>query len=289
MVGPMRQVTIVVAFAVGLQALQASELDTVLRIAADYIFTYEREITAVSGEEDYVQRVPTFQSVQPGFSGSAESFRLRRLRSNLVLIAESTTGWVEFRDVFEVDGRPVRDRDERLVRLFATASSDQHGQAARIVEESARFNLNPPNVRLHRTLNVPMTALRFLRAANQSRSTFELRGKERHNGRSVVVVRFREQAMPRLIGSNEASAAKGSFWIDEQTGAVIRSELELIHQRVAAKLTVEYAEHPTIKLWLPASMEEVYTITSGGSATIFGKASYTNFKRFKVETSATVK
>jgi hypothetical protein len=286
----MRQLTLVLALTMGLPLLGQSELEAVLRTAADYIAQYEREITAVSAEEDYVQRVPTHEGgSRPGVAGPTESLTIRRLRSHLVLIAEPATGWVEFRDVFEVDGTPVRDRQERLVRLFLTPGNDQQGQAARIVQESARFNLSPPRATFRRTLNVPMTALRFLRAANQPRSTFELRGTERQNGRTLLAVRFKEQGMPRLIGSNEGSAAHGSFWIDSKTGAVAKSEIEMIHQRVAAKLTVKYAEHPTAKLWLPVSMEEVYTLAGGQASTVFGQATYANVKRFRVETSTNIK
>jgi hypothetical protein len=274
----MRQVAIALLFTIGLQIVPASELDAVLQRAADYIATYEREITAVSADEDYDQRIPIEK-------------KQRRLRSHLVLVDEPATGWVEFRDVFEVDGKPVRDREERLVRLFLTPRNDQLIQAAQIVEESARFNISPGRGTFRRTLNVPMTALRFLRAANQSRSTFELHGKDRQNGRSILVVRFKEQAMPRLIASNEGSPAKGQFWIDSTTGAVIRSELEMIHDRVAGKLTVKYADHATVKLWLPEWMDEVYTFGTVGlrNATIYSHATYANFKRFKVETSTTLK
>ena len=46
--------------------------------------------------------------------------------------------WVGYRDTFEVDGKPVRDRDERLERLLSDGAV---GQAARIAEQNARFNL----------------------------------------------------------------------------------------------------------------------------------------------------
>src|SRR5262245_37143557 len=125
-----RQLTIVLAVAMGLPIPRQSELNAALRAAADYIANYEQAITAVSAEEEYDQRIPGER-------------KQRRLRSHLVLIAEPASGWIEFRDVFEVDGKPVRDREERLVRLFLTPSTDQQIQAAQIVQESARFNISP--------------------------------------------------------------------------------------------------------------------------------------------------
>lgn len=278
---------LVLALTMGL-LLRQPDLATVLQTAGDYLARYEQEITAISGDEDYVQRTDVDLGDRPGVSGSRTALNIRRLRSHLVLIAEPSSGWVELRDVFEVDGSPIRDREERLVNLFRSTANDQRAQASRIVEESARFNLNPQGRVLRRTLNVPMTALRFLRAANQPRSTFERRGTERQDGRDLMVVRFTEHATPRLIGSDEGSPARGSFWIDVKTGAVTKSEIELNHARVAAKLVVKYAEHATAKLWLPVSMEETYVVARGADA-VYGNATYSNFKRFRVDTSSDLK
>ena len=46
-----------------------------------------------------------------------------RLRSDLLLVkTEADEGWVSFRDVYDVDGAPVRDRDDRLKKLFLEPS-----------------------------------------------------------------------------------------------------------------------------------------------------------------------
>lgn len=84
----------------------------------------------------------------------------------------------------------------------------------RIVDEGARFNLSPRRFAFNRTLNVPMTALRFLRRQNQNRSTFRVDRVEP----SRVVLRFEEEATPRLIGSEDGAPASGSFSIDPRLG-----------------------------------------------------------------------
>ena len=83
-------------------------------------------------------------------------------------------GWVELRDVAASDGVPVRDREARLEALFTKPNSDRLKQAQGIVAEGARFNLDPAEIRLNRTINLPLTALRFLRAADQHRSSFRV-------------------------------------------------------------------------------------------------------------------
>jgi hypothetical protein len=253
-----------------LNTQSAPQLESTLRAAAKYLEQYEREVTAVIAQEDYEQRV-------------LSEARVRRLRSDMLIVAVEHAGWVELRDTFEVDGTRVRDRDERISKLFMKPNPDAIQQAQRIAAEGARFNISPRTFPLNRTLNVPLTALRFLRGPNQDRSTFQLdRGEP-----SRIILRFKEHAKPRLIASDDGSAATGSFTIEPTSGRVLGSELQLVTRRVSGKFSVVYAEQPALKLWLPASMTESYTF-GGASAMLDGRATYSNFRMFRVETSTVI-
>jgi hypothetical protein len=245
-------------------------LESVLTAAGRYIEQYERDVTAVIAQEDYLQRV-------------LSEARVRRLRSDMLILAVEHAGWVELRDTFEVDGNRVRDRDERIAKLFMKPNPDALEQARRIASEGARFNISPRTFSLNRTLNVPLTALRFLRRPNQGRSTFQLDRVEP----SRIILKFKEQAKPRLISSDDGSAATGSFTIEPMSGRVLESELQLVTRRVSGKFSVVYAEQPALKLWLPASMTESYSF-GGASATLSGRATYSNFRMFRVETSTVI-
>jgi hypothetical protein len=105
----------------------------------------------------------------------------RELKSDLLLVKLGDENfWMQFRDVFEVDRKPVRDRDQRLAKLFIEAKADARTQADSIQQESARYNLGP----LMRTINVPIMALLFSSArcsqahirARQGRKRQTLRG-----------------------------------------------------------------------------------------------------------------
>ncbi len=246
------------------------DLESALRAAARYLAQYERDVTAVIAQEDYLQRV-------------LSEARSRRLRSDILIIAQEHAGWVELRDTFEVDERPVRDRDERIAKLFMKPNPNAFQQARRIVVEGARFNISPRTFPLDRTLNVPLTALRFLRGPNQHRSTFQLDRVEP----SRIVLKFKEQASPRLIATDDGAAATGSFAIEPISGRVLESEFQLVTRRVAARFIVVYAEQPALKLWLPASMTESYMF-GGASASMDGRATYSNFRMFRVETSTVI-
>jgi VWFA-related protein len=245
---------------------------SILRAAGAYLDQFERDVSAIVAEEDYLQRIPaTGQS--------------RRLRSDMLVIVDGTTGWVAFRDVFEVDGRPVRDRDERLAKLFLKPDANTMSQVRRVVEESTRFNLNPPRGGVNRTINQPFLALKFLRAVNQERSTFTVDSSSRGGEPGSVRLTFVVSAKPRLIASPDRAAAHGSFRIDPQTGRVFASELSIETVGTRATIRVRYAEQPKLALWLPVSMDESYGLLAG----IEGHATYSNFRRFQVETNETIK
>ena len=268
---------------------QDADLDELLRRAGAYIADYERRIPGVVSEEDYVQL-----GELEGWSG-AGSIQQRRLRSDVAVIAVPEVGWAYFRDVYEVDGRPVRDREERLTRLFLTPGQESLSQARRIVEESARFNLNMAGSVLVRTVNNPMMALRFLRARNQSRSRFSLEGTTTIDGVRAVVLRFKEDTLPRLIMSGDDAAAGGRFWIEPESGRFVRSELafETTNQKesttVRSVVRVRFADVDDAGLWVPVEMNEEHRASGRGAIRFTGRATYGKVRTFRVEVETIIK
>ena len=72
----------------------------------------------------------------------------------------------------------VRDRDDRLRRLFLEPGEDIWGQVQAIQDEGARHNLGI----VERNINVPLFLLRFLQAENRPRFSFRLAGKRKVAG-----------------------------------------------------------------------------------------------------------
>ena len=77
---------------------------------------YERTFVGVVAEETYRQEVRIAGGTDlRGFPVEARAQR-RDLKSDVLLVrAPAGDRWIQFRDVFEVDGKPVRDRAERLI------------------------------------------------------------------------------------------------------------------------------------------------------------------------------
>jgi hypothetical protein len=211
----------------------------ILERAARYVVGYEESFRNVVAEEIYSQsvfvgtplvaRLPAVPYA-PGLRPTApaplldKSYRRRRTRAELVFVRlTGDVPWSLFRDVFEVDGWKVRDRERRLETLFQQPSPSALTQARRIVEESQRYNIGGAA----RTINVPTMPLVFLHPRNQSRFSFAKGGQRWIKGVAALEIRFEEVARPTVVttSSGDPLAAHGSFWIDSSRGAVLRTEV----------------------------------------------------------------
>jgi hypothetical protein len=208
----------------------------------------------------------------------------------VVVVHTGDVGWIGFRDVFEVDGQPVRNREDRLQQLFLDAGPDALARARALADESARFNLGG----VQRNLNYPTMALLFLREAHQGRSRFSRGDSERVNGVIAWSLRFQETARPTLIGSGAGDVvASGEFWIEPDTGRVRRSRLRVEEERASGTIDVVYNAWPGLDVLMPVSMEERTTVrgcdpgsgtvSARGVETIQGEAQYSNVRQFTVD------
>ena len=109
-------------------------LATVLERAGQYVRRLDRDWSGVVAEESYSQESTTTPRFGPPVRAS------RDLKSDVLLVlADVGDRDVAFRDVFEVDGNAVRDRDDRLARLFLDKAPSASEQLQRIRAESARY------------------------------------------------------------------------------------------------------------------------------------------------------
>ena len=246
-----------------------------------YVHDYERAFAAIVAREDYLQQTR-------GLDGMDTS---RELTSDVALV-RADDEWMVFRDVYRVDGRPVRDRDGRLADLFLQAPGDVLPRAKRIADESARYNLGE----IPRTLNTPTQVLRFLRPENQRRSSFKLEGQRSVSGRHVIAIRFDERQTPRLIYTRDDAAASGQVWVQPETGAIVRTELRLSSEGTSVLLLVDFALEPKLGMWVPDRMTETYQVegrrargTGSARLQIGATATYSDYRQFTVDTKTIIR
>ena len=169
--------------------------------------------------------------------------RKRVLTSDYVLLREpGAQAWVGFRDTFLVDGEPVRNRDDRLERLFREGQADALERARLILEQNARYNLAEDNV--HRTINAPTLTLDLLHPRHRSRFSFRQHGQDTIDGQRVWKVDFTEHTRPSLIQTpgGAGQVTRGTAWIDPATGSILRTYLNVVisDRSTEAKVTVNY-------------------------------------------------
>ncbi len=251
-------------------AAQQPSLADVLERAAAYVQRFHEQLSQIVSEETYVQTVVNTSRV-------ADAMLLqptRRLRSDLILVrSDEEQRFVELRDVYEVDGKPVRNRQDRLEKLLATDSRAAGSQIAAIISESARYNVGT----IRRNVNTPLLPLRFLHKSYQSRFTFKHAtdgkpvfgaARERDFNEAPVfrvstemwTIEYRERKNATMIRTPSGGnlPARGRFWIDPATGAVLISEMVVEGGGVIATIVVSYQSEPLMGLLVPAEMRESY-------------------------------
>lgn len=269
---------------------QAPAADEVLRRAGTYAADYESAFSLLVAEERYEQRTEQqdallaggnlSQSNPGGGMGAGGARQQRRvLRSEFALVRLDGGGWMPFRDVFEVDGRKVRNRDGRLASLFTAPTAQSFDQGAAIMAESTRHNLG----RVQRTINVPTLALLLVRPDLARRFRFEREGEEAVDGRVTWKFAFREVTTPSLVRTSRGQdlLLSGTLWIDPATGIVHRTSLTAADPQVRATVRVTFARDAGVDLWVPVTMDEHYSSPSDRDV-ILCTATYSNYRRFDV-------
>jgi hypothetical protein len=277
-------------------ARQEPDLSDVLHRAGSYVEEFQKQLSGIVAEETYVQEV-----VPPrGMNAGGGRLQRRHMRSDLLLVRpEAAVTWVQFRDVFEVDGKPVRDREERLARLFLSSDVSTAKQVEEIRAQSARYNIGG----IMRTMNVPVLPLSVLAPSSQPRFRFTVEDRRGDNRRPTIgsadgaanfkvtaegwILSFEEVKGPTLIYTTGGGDifSRGRFWIEPDTGRVLMSEMVTEDSSVRGELIVSYQSQPLLGLLVPIELRERYTETQPMRPTITGQATYSNFRRFQVSSN----
>ncbi len=271
---------------------QQPSLDDILARGARYAERYINTLSNVVAEERYEQQTSEvrrqMRMVGVGLQSSPMQTipgRRRVLRSDVELMSVGPpVGWRTYRDVFEVDGKAVRDRGDRLMQLITQPAPSARAQANRIAGESARFNISD----LGRTLNEPGLPIVFLQAEMQRRFQFTL---DKRDGDTVWIIKYVERGAPTLFQHNarEDNPSSGRLWIDAVTGEVLRTEHVVTPADMKATFTTDFRRDKTLGVALPSEMREALTKPiDEGEERVQGTARYSNFRRFNVTTGENI-
>lgn len=291
----MRNTFSVAALAVALCALSAqaqvgnqpgSGFTTVLSSAMRYTMNYEQRFMLLAADEHYVQELQrppnpgsNLSRANPGGGmqgGGAIATQSIKSDFLLVQLGGDGEGWMPFRDAYEVKGRKLRERDDRLLKLFTLNDKQRFEKGAEYSNATHKFNLG----NVARTINIPTLAMMFLHPRVNERFEFTDGGEENVGGRILRKAIYKEVARPTLIKTTRGRdlALTGLLWIDPFSGTVVKSELNAADPIVRCQVTVTFRRDEALDLWVPEKMEEYYKAYSGLDD-ILATATYSNVRR----------
>lgn len=271
--------TLILTLAIGVPAT-AQDLESVTKAASEYVTDYEQDLGALIAEEDYSQDA---EWVRPSRTVAGSTYidkQERHLLSDFLILRAGGL-WVGFRNVLEVDGVGVEERDEEFERFFRESVELTLIEVTELIEASAEHNIGD----IERNINLPTFALMVLRPDNLDRFRFQKAGEENVADTNAWVLGFEERPGPRFLAGtpgNETSLG-GRFWIDPATGRVLQSEIVIATRQATldAAITVRYEPDERIGMWVPVEMRENYV--GSDKHRVGGRATYSNFRRFEVE------
>ena len=282
---------LVLGLAAGVEAqvgsTPGSGFTTIIGSAMRYVMAYEQKFAMLAADETSVQELQrppnpgdNLSRNNPGGgmrAGGAMSRLLIKSDFLLVQLGGDGEGWMPFRDAFEVKGAKVRDRDDRLLKLFQSNDKERFEKAARISDDTAKHNLG----NVARTINIPTLAMMFLHPRVNERFEFTDEGEETIAGRVLRRAAYREAARPTLIKTTRGRdlALTGHIWIDPFTGTVVKTDLNAADPAVRCAITVTYRKDEALDFWVPAQMDE-YDKAALGLDEIVSTSTYSNVRRF---------
>jgi hypothetical protein len=257
---------------------QKPAVPDVLKAVGDYLLRYSENLSTVAAEEEYTQRQLDV--------GQAS----RRLHSDIVLIGHKGGSITAFRDLIAVDANPIRQRDDRLLKLFdSTMVAKAHAEASALTDEAVRHYMSS-NLRM---LDLPTFALDYLRPVNQDASDFSIDGVRNQNGVQVATLRFKARHTSDVVPTPTGAATDGRAWVEVGTGTIRQTELIVHAKNFSFTATTKYSLDPALGMWVPTELVQRIEISSaaggfsnmgagghlGARQTFEGLARYTKFRR----------
>jgi len=240
-------------------AAQPKPTAVVLERVAAYVQRFVDDLTNVVAEERYVQE----------FRRVADR---RRLRSDFLLVKYpgDERRYQTFRDVLEVDGRPVREQQARITQLFLEPFASAVQRAGEIEMASFRQSL-----RRGRLVD-PLQAIAYLQAFYQPQLEFSVAPAYRRADTGMIELTFTQITPP----GSSLIPLRGKALLVEQTGRVIRTELTAGSGSNVRVTTTEFGFNAALRIDVPVRLRDEMPVSGGDD--FIGTAEYTNFRRFQV-------
>jgi hypothetical protein len=253
---------------------QSPSLDEVLQRTSTYLRQWIPQLANIVATETYDER-----QAQSGVPGPQK----RRLKSDVLLVQYPVgPGWMLFRDIGEVDGKPLAHPPDRLLKLFIEPNLNAREQADQITLEGLASHLAGANA----SSTNPFLGIALMQDAYRPRLRFRLGNTEPAMGPHVRVIQFdeREESEAPAGGKPEklslllpdSGRANGSIWLDEETGVILKTDVRMSLGLSLSSATI-FARDARLGMFVPQEMRTSWRY-------VRGVATYSDYRRFDVQT-----
>jgi hypothetical protein len=245
-----------------------TSLKALVAAASKYVAKYQQDFAFLIADEAYSQTR----------TDAGDHVQNRLMKSEFFLTyLPADDEWVAVRDVKDVDGTPVANRED--LRTLLAKGGEIRGLIAQVIARNARYNIGTTT----RNFNEPTLPLLLLGDKRVNDVKFERRAVIREGAALLATLGFEERGRPTLVRGPEGPLpAKGDIVIEAGTGVVRRTTFALDRKDVKVKLMTDYALDTKVGLWLPAVFTELYDSHGLISEVVSCKATYTNYRKFDV-------
>jgi VWFA-related protein len=229
------------------------------RLTANYVAGVVKGLSSLVAEEEFILKKPD-----------------RRVTSDLWLVGYPGTqrDLLPFREVAVVNGKPLPGREQGRLDLFISPTDRLRDQVRTIMLSGEAYVPLAFN---------PMFVLGFLQSDFQARFQFTVNDAGKDWSPEVKAVTFVEVGRPTLLREGIFGdidvPTRGTAWIEETTGRILQTELEVGRGRSAPTMVTKFGLDDGLQVTVPVEMR---TRNPDGIAT------YTNFRQFGVETVTNV-
>ena len=224
----------------------------------------------------------------------------RRLRSEILLAQHPAAqrDWLLFRDVLEVDGGAIPERQRRLTDLFITPTAASWTLAREIAQAGGRHHLPGSSV----AITNPFIVVALMDEYYRPFLRFKQGREETVDGKRLRHVQFEERVIEERVALSDhvrmikrsipllvTGLVEGSALVDPDTGRIMRTQLRIGHKLGAPTAATTFVYHEPLSVMVPREMTTSWREPDDSRAVVSGTAVYSDVRRFQVSTEEAVR
>jgi hypothetical protein len=206
--------------------------------------------------------------------------RERRLKSEVLLVRHpaETSNWLFFRDVLEVDGKPVPGHQDRLTNLFISPTLANWQLVREIAHADRQYHL--PGSTAAETN--PFVVVALMDRSYWPRLLFKRGRQDKDVGPGVWRLEL-EEAKGDQEPILARGLARGTVWVEAATGRILQSEVRIGSSLGAPTSRTTFHYDEALQVAVPVDMKTTWS-PGAPSVSIKGSAKDGNFRQFAVRT-----